>query len=85
VENIRVDVPSTTHDYHVGLVWYSRPTSSPTTQPAIVNVYCWGVPIANTTTTLVHTSVAKPMVFVGTVRVGNDGTCTWTPNGSVLP
>jgi hypothetical protein len=84
VENIRVDQPSTTHDYHVGLIWYAK-KSPPTTQPVVVNVYCWGLPVANTTTTLVFSSVSQAAVMVGTVRVQNDSTCVWTPDGSTIP
>lgn len=83
VENIRVDQPSTAHDYHVGLVWYSRHTSSPTTLPVVTNVYCWGLPVASVTTTMVHGSTPdRPTIFVGTVRFRSDGTCSWTPDGT---
>ena len=86
VENIRIDQPSTAHPYHVGIAWYSRHGSSPTTQPVVTNVYCWGMPVASTTTTMVHPGPdrpSKPTVFVGTVQVSSDGTCSWTPDGTV--
>jgi hypothetical protein len=87
VENIRIDLPSTTHPYYVGLHWYSH-HSGPLTVPVVINIYCWGVPVANTTTTMVRGPndghARQPMVFVGTIEVSDDFSCTWTPDGTVL-
>jgi hypothetical protein len=87
VENIRIDLPSTTHAYHVGLIWYST-EYGPLTVPVITNIYCWGVPIASTTTTMVRHAgdghLRQPLVFVGTVEVSDDFSCSWTPVGALL-
>lgn len=73
-ENIRLDVPSTAHPYHVGAVFFRQRTPGvPLT--ATTNVYCQGVLVGRAETPL---GVVGEVVFVGTVQFDGAGACGWT-------
>jgi hypothetical protein len=82
-ENIRIDVPSTAHDYTIGVHWFSQ-VATTNNVTATVKVYCNNV----LTTTQSHlygtASAVKDMWVVGKVRFAAAGGCTFTPDGFVF-
>ena len=79
-ENIRINVPSTTHLYTVGVHMYSY-AASPKTVNATVKVYC-GSSIATTETRAFKKD--RDAWVVGTVKFSSAGVCTWVDDGFVF-
>ncbi|MBK7864105.1 MAG: PKD domain-containing protein [Archangiaceae bacterium] len=76
-ENIRVNTPVTTHDYNVGVHWYSQ-VNAANNVTATVKVYCSNVLVTTQTKQL---TAVEQMWVVGKVRFAANGTCTYTNDG----
>jgi hypothetical protein len=79
-ENTRINVPSTSHSYTIGVHMYSW-VASPTPVVATVKVYCGGL-LKQTLTRSVSTN--KQMWVVGSVSFSSATACTFTPDGFTL-
>jgi hypothetical protein len=80
-ENIRINVPSTSHLYTIGAHMFSYGASSAVTVTA--KIYCAGV-LKQTVSR--NFSTDRDMWVIGTVQFGTTGTggCTYTPDGYVF-
>lgn len=78
-ENIRINVPSTSHSYAVGVHLFSATAGSAIT--ATVKVYCSGQLAATKTRSF---NKIEDLWIVGAVQFAANGTCTFTDDGRVV-
>jgi hypothetical protein len=79
-ENTRINQPSTSHPYTIGVHMFSY-AASPATVTATLKIYCAGALKQQLTKAF---TTNRQMWIVGTVAFPGPGGCTFTPNGGTL-
>src|SRR5262249_13677757 len=79
-EEIRIDEPSTSHSYDIGVHWYSSRNRN-RSQQVTTRVYCGGTEQVSVQDTLPNVYAA---VDVGAVSWNGDGTCSFVEHGGML-
>jgi len=83
-ENMRINNPSTTHGYTIGVHMYSY-AASPSPVVCTVKVYCSGTLKTTQVKTFGTTSpTTKDLWVVGAVSFSSSGACTFAPDGYVV-